>query len=160
MLNSPDKELDGIGIWLSLGEGYARVGGSVNWDPERGPLWVEFLTGWPVLTIQLAAGSRRARLRTTMQIRKSSWHAHLPRGRLGIPDRFVIGSAASRKCLRQQGDTYVFDFTGMSPLPQIDDLERKAVVLLDELENFRRHHPEVLARLGIEIAVRFQEESD
>jgi hypothetical protein len=62
--------------------------------------------------------------------------------------------------LRRGGDTYVFDFTGLSPRPQGDDLERRAVVLLEEIENFRRHHPEVLDRLSIEIAVRFLSESE
>jgi hypothetical protein len=51
-------------------------------------------------------------------------------------------------------------FTGLTPKPAIDELERRAVVLLEEVENFRRHHPEVLDRLGIEVEVRFCEDAE
>jgi hypothetical protein len=95
-----------------------------------------------------------------MQVRKTSWHAHLPRQRLGIPEHFVIGAAASRRCLRTEGDVYVFDFTGMSPKPESDDIERRAVVLLEEIENFRRFHPEVLERLGIQVSVEFADDTE
>lgn len=121
---------------------------------------VEYLTGWPVLTLRLVAACRRRRVQTAIQIRKSSWHAHLPRERLGIPAQFTIGATASRSCLRRDGDTYVFDFTGISPRREDDGLERRAVVLLEDIEDFRRYHPEVLDQLGIEIIIRFRDESE
>lgn len=54
----------------------------------------------------------------------------------------------------------MFDFTGLSPLQKGNDLERRAAVLLEEIENFRRYHPEVLDRLGIQIDVRFQDDGE
>jgi len=36
----------------------------------------------------------------------------------------------------------------------------RAAVLLEEIENFRRFHPDVLDRLGIQIEVRFQDDSE
>lgn len=119
---------------------------------------VEFLAGWPVLKFRLVGERHRSQVQTAMQIRKSSWHAHLPRERLGIPARFNIDATKSRSCLRCEGDVYLFDFTGMSPQPPVEDLERRAVVLLEEIENFRRNHPEVLDRLGIEVTVGFRDD--
>jgi hypothetical protein len=152
-------QTDNARIWLSVNRNYGRVGGRVNWvgdAPER----VEFLTGWPVLRLRLVRATRRTRLQTAMQIRKSSWHAHLPHAWLGVPEQFMIDAAGSRSCLRRDGDAYAFDFTGMSPLPQGNGLERRAAVLLEEIENFRRFHPDVLDRLGIQIEVRFQDDSE
>jgi hypothetical protein len=159
MTTSSQAEPDSARIWLSVHGGYGRIGGVVNWLATEGPLLVEYQTAWPVLGVRLVKERRRSRVQTALQIRKSSWHAHLPRERLGVPAQFRIDATASRNCLRREGDIYVFDFTGMSPLPQNNDFERRAVVLLEEIENFRRHHPEVLDRLGIEIAVSFREES-
>jgi hypothetical protein len=154
----PDNVLDSSGIWLSVNGRYGRVGGKVNWD-RNAPALVEFLTGWPVLSFRLVQGARRTQTQTTMQMRKSSWHAHLPRERLGVPTRFRISAGASRGCLRIDGDAYIFDFTGMSPRPQGDAL-RRAAVLLEEIENFRRYNPEVFERLGVRIEVRFQDDSE
>src|SRR5438552_3657491 len=92
-------------IWLGINGNYCRVGGKVNWDPAGAPVLVEYLAGWPVLVLRLVRDARRTRLQTAMQIRKSSWHAHLPRERLGIPTQFRIDAAASRRCLRSEGDT-------------------------------------------------------
>jgi len=152
------SSVDRARIWLSARGTYGRIGGDVNWAAGEEPLVVEYLAGWPILKVRLVRGRRRSRVQTAMQIRKSSWHAHLPRERLGIPTKFKISAAASRNCLCCEGDVYTFDFTGMSPLPAVDDLERRAVVLLEEIENFRRSHPEVLDRLGIEVTVGFRDE--
>jgi hypothetical protein len=154
-----DLVIDSTRTWMSVAENYGRIGGSISWGVKDAPVLVEYLTGWPVVTLRLVNVLRRARVQTAMQIRKSSWHAHLPRERLGIPTRFVIGAAASRSCLRREGDFYVFDFTGMSPLRQDDTLERRAVVLLEEMENFRRHHLEVLDQLGVEVIIRFRDDT-
>jgi hypothetical protein len=51
----------------------------------------------------------------------------------------------------------VFDFTGMAPLPT-GDLETRVVVLLEQLEDVRRNHPEVFDRLGIDVRVEFQDD--
>jgi hypothetical protein len=47
----------------------------------------------------------------------------------------------------------------MMPLPS-NDLNRRATILLEEIESFRRHHPEVLDQLGIDIQVVFREDPE
>jgi hypothetical protein len=42
----------------------------------------------------------------------------------------------------------------------LDLVDLAAVVFLEEVENFRRHHPKVMERLGIEIEVRFRGEPE
>jgi hypothetical protein len=76
---------------------------------------------------------------------------------MGVPAQFRIDAEASRRCLRQEENSFVFDFTGMAPLPE-DDMECRLVVLLDEIESFRRYHPDILQRLGVSIEVSFGEE--
>jgi hypothetical protein len=143
-------------IWMSISEAYARVGGRFRDSGPSGPRFVEFGGHWPLVSGRLIK-SRTARPLSAMQIRNSSWHAHVPKGRLGIPSAFRINADASRKCVRCEGDAFYFDFTGMTPLPS-NDLERRLLVLLDEIENFQRYHPEVLDRLGITIQVLLRED--
>jgi hypothetical protein len=85
--------------------------------------------------------------------------ARVPRKRLGIPEQFRLDQATSRRCVRREGENYVFDFSGMAPLPS-DDMERRAVVLLEQLEDIRRSHPEIFERLGIEVRVEFRDDLD
>jgi hypothetical protein len=145
--------------WLSFRDGYNRIGGRVTWATEE-PRWVEYLSGWPVLKVRVAGRKSRSLVQSAMQIRKSSWHAHLPRERLSIPAKFKMNALDSRICLRQEGDTYAFDFTGMGSGSSSDELERRVIVLLEDLENVRRFHPDILDRLGIDIAVNFRDEGE
>src|ERR1700729_3289519 len=107
--------------WLTLSARYGRVGGKVCWQEEAAPRFVEFTGGWPLVTLRLVQQRQRTSIQTGIQARSSSWHAHLPRRQLGVPSKFRISASESRTCSRQAGDTYVFDFTGMAPLPP-DDL--------------------------------------
>ena len=61
--------------------------------------------------------------------------------------------------MRRDGEFYLFDFSGIAPLPE-DDLERRAAVLLEQLEDMRRLHPGVFARLGIDVQIVFRDEHD
>jgi hypothetical protein len=47
----------------------------------------------------------------------------------------------------------------MAPLPT-SNVDRRLIVLLDEIDSFQRHHPEVLDRLGIEVRVLFRDEPE
>jgi hypothetical protein len=47
----------------------------------------------------------------------------------------------------------------MAPLPS-DDIEPRAVVLLEQLEDIRRSHPEIFDRLGIGVRVEFRDDVD
>jgi hypothetical protein len=47
----------------------------------------------------------------------------------------------------------------MMPLPT-DSFERRLVILLDEIENVRRYHPEVMVRLGVQIKVLFEDQGE
>jgi hypothetical protein len=71
-----------------------------------------------------------------------------------LPDR----RRRLRDGFSQDGNVFMFDFTGMAPLPE-DDAERNFLVLLDEFDNFR-HHPEILDRLSIEVDVRFRDDDE
>lgn len=143
--------------WLRVSTHYGRVGGRVYWQDETAPRFAEFGGDWPLVTLQLVQERRRSRIQTAIQARPSSWHAHLPARLLGIPSQFRIAAADSRSCARKLGDTFIFDFTGMAPLPP-DDLQRRAIILLDEIESLRRNHPEVLAQLGIDLKIHFHED--
>jgi len=145
-------------FWLTISDRYARVGGRVWWqDTTEAPRLVEFNVDWPVLGIRMVSQRRRTHIQTSVQARASSWHAHLPRTSLGIPASFRISASDSRACGQTVGDQHLFDFTGLAPLPS-DDLERRAIVLLQEIENFREKHPEVLLRLGIDVNILFKDE--
>ena len=141
-------------LWLSFTKTYSRVGGRVIWPAAYAPRFVEFAGSWPVIRISLTGEERRNHLRSRIQIRKSSWHAHLPRRRLGAPAAFCLTAQESRRCVSSEVNRYVCDFTGLTPLPS-DDLERRAIVLLEQIEDIRRFHPEVLDRLGIAFRVVF-----
>jgi hypothetical protein len=146
-------------IWMSFLDSTSRMGGSVVWEENAMPRFVEFLSGWPIIGVQFTTIKRISSLCTTIQRRKLSWHAHVPRRRLGVPDGFRLDHKAIRGCIRQVADSYIFDFAGMAPLPS-DEIERRFVVLLEELEEVRRFHPEVLDRLGIEVRVIFRDDPD
>jgi hypothetical protein len=147
-------------VWLSVTDRYARVGGPAAWSTDTGlPRFVEFRGAWPIISLELVSEQRVNRLQTSLQVRSCSWHAHVPRRRLSIPARFRIDAAQSRSCRRDEGLAHVFDFTGTMPLPT-DNLDRRLIVLLEEIDAFRRHHPEVLHRLGIEVEVSFRDEPE
>ena len=74
------------------------------------------------------------------------------------PARFLDRCPRLRDRFSQDGDVFMFDFTGMAPLPE-DDAEHKFLVLLDELDNFR-HNTEILDHLRIEVDVRFQDDDE
>jgi hypothetical protein len=146
------------GTWLTIGDRYGRTGGPIMWAADAVPPKFAVFSGrWPIISIELGRERCRTRLQTGLQVRNCRWHAHVPRGRLGIPPRFRIGAAESRSCRRDAGGAYVFDFTGMTPLPTAD-VDRRLIVLLDEIDSLQRHHPEVLDRLGIEVRVLFRDE--
>lgn len=142
-------------LWFSKSGRHARIGGKSTWDEAQRPRFAEFAGSWPIVRVTFAAQLRRSRLQTAMQMRARSWHAHVPVD-LGIPDRFAIDAFASQRCLKLDGDGYLFDFTGMAPPPG-DDIERRLLVLLDSIEDFRRNHSQLLDKLGIEIEVRIRE---
>ena len=144
-------------FWLTVSERYGRVGGRVLWEENAAPSFVKFHRGWPLVTLELVRQRQRSSIQTGIQARPSSWHAHLPRRLLGIPAQFRISALESRARGYQDGTLYVFDFTGMAPLPA-DDLERKAIILLEEIESLRQNHPEILARLGIEVIIHFHDD--
>jgi hypothetical protein len=83
----------------------------------------------------------------------------LPKRRLGIPSRFEISAEQSRGCWSQKGDLCGFDFTGLAPLPNTD-LESRAILLLENIEDMQRNHPDVFTRLGISVTVRFEDGAD
>jgi hypothetical protein len=145
---------------MTINTRYGRTGGPVTWTTERRrPRFADFQGHWPIISVRLVDQKHRGGFQTSLQVRKSSWHAHLPARRLGIPKRFRITAAASQTCRRPDGDAYIFDFTGMMPLP-VDNTRRRLMVLLDEIDNFQRHHPELLADLGIEIRVVFRDDGE
>src|SRR6266481_494635 len=123
------KACPSLAIRMSFYQNWGRVGGVVNWSEGQEPKYVEFVGVWPVIRIGLTTNRRRIFPSSTIQRRKGSWHAHVPRRRLGIPEQFRLDHAGSRRCVRREGDYFVFDFIGMAPLPS-DDFERRAVVLL------------------------------
>src|SRR6516162_1616864 len=144
-------------MWLSINGSYGRVGGPVCWDLLDPIRFVEFDPDWPILRVRLVNQRRRSRIQTTVQARKSSWHAHLPRRRLGIPSGFLVTARTAQERLRREGEWHVFDFTGNATLPE-DDLDRRLVVLLDRLEKLRGLHPEVFERLGVAVTVSFHDQ--
>jgi hypothetical protein len=144
-------------MWLSINGKYGRVGGPVSWELDTALRFAEFESDWPILRVRLVAKRRRSRIQTAVQARKSSWHAHLPRRHLAVPSSFAVTARTAREKHRLEGEWHVFDFTGSAALPD-DDLDRRLVVLLDEIESFRRHHPEVFERFGVTVAVSFHDE--
>jgi len=144
-------------MWLSINRSYSRVGGAVCWDFVDAVRFVEFQADWPIIRFRVVNKRRLSCIQTMVQARKSSWHAHLPRRRLGIPSGFLVTARTAQERLRREGEWHVFDFAGSATLPE-DDLDRRLVVLLDELEILRRQHPEVFARLGVAVTVSFHDE--
>src|SRR6516162_7144239 len=150
------NDQNGFAMWLSIRGAYGRVGGPVLCDSADAARFVEFQPDWPILRIRLVNQARRSRIQTAVQARKSSWHAHLPRRRLGIPSGFVVTARKAQDRLRREGGWHLFDFTGSATLPE-NDPDRRLVVLLDEIEGMRRHHPEVFERLGVTVTVSFHD---
>lgn len=155
------ENLDGgINPWLTLAEGYGRLGGRVAWQPGAAPRFAAFTVKWPLVSVTLVSRRSEVAPATLLQIRHASWHAHFPKRRLHIPSTFRISAAGSRDCCRIRNETsFAFDFTGLAPLPT-NDIERRAIVLLDEIDTLRRVHPDVLDRLGIVIDIKLRDDPD
>ena len=68
-----------------------------------------------------------------------------------------MSARTAQKMFRREGEWHVFDFTGNATLPE-NDPDRRLVVLLDEIEGMRRHHPEVFDHLGVTVTVSFHDE--
>ena len=150
----------GIKPWLTLTESYGRLGGRVVWRPEEAPRFAEFTVNWPVVSVSLVSRRSFAAPATALQIRATSWHAHFPKRRLHIPNTFRISAAGSQGCCRITNElSFAFDFTGLAPLP-IDDIDRRAIVLLEEIDTLRRVHPDVLDRLGIVVEITIRDDPD
>jgi hypothetical protein len=150
------------GAWITFSGRYGRVGGPVEWQADRAtaPRFAEFSGAWPIIAVCLVRNRRSTKRQTSLQARNRSWHAHVPCRRLGIPHHFRIRADESRGCSREMDEALVFDFTGMAlPLADDFDLERRLIILLEEIDVFQKAHPEVLDRLGIDVRISFRDES-
>jgi hypothetical protein len=145
------------GTWLSANGGLCRVGGRVTWQTQHDkPCVVEFLTRWPVIKIVLVDRPRLVHQRSSIQARKRSWHAHVPR-EVGIPKEFSLTGARSRELARMEQDACVFDLTGLAPTAS-SDFDLRFLSLVETIQAFQKHHPEVAERLGVEVEVRFRDQ--
>jgi hypothetical protein len=142
--------------WMGFYDARARTGGPIVWARGAAPRYVEFIGRWPLIGLRFSPTRDAAALQSGLQLRKQSWHAWVPRDRLGVPRTFRLDADSSRQLAREDGEGgYVFDFTGMAPLPP-NDLDCRFLAIVEELKNFLTYHPEVPARLGIDVNVQLR----
>jgi hypothetical protein len=145
------------GLWLSIRHGYTRLGGRVTWKEPDGPQFVLFLTRWPIIKIILAKDRGSYPYTSSIQSRDRSWHAHVPIG-VRIPKNFVLSAGQSRELSQLDGDTWVFDLSGLVPT-STKDLHLRFLSLVETIQVFTQMHPEVAEELGIEVEVRFRDQA-